>query len=210
MLKNWLSNWLCQGIAWDDHSDSLYSDNIGYCIFLSLCNFCQSEGWKLLSHCLICPFLQVYSRKFNAHLFISLFLWITCSDLFLSFAWVFCLYLSDSYCAPLILLIIFGSVPCKEQGAWLTMTLPNKDLLLLHNKKPRDTRLLAFALWLSLVSIGVSVSLLAFSSWSQNTTAGGICPLYQKATAFPESTRKFIMSRTETGKVKRNWWGVLG
>lgn len=36
MLKIWLSKWLCQGIACNNDSDSLCSDNIGYYISLSL------------------------------------------------------------------------------------------------------------------------------------------------------------------------------
>jgi len=107
------------------------------------------------------PFLQVYFWKFNAYLFLlSLKLPVliaACS------CWVVCLYLSESFCASFILLIVFRSVPCKEQGTGLTMTLTNKGLFFLCNEKHRGTRRPPFGLWRSLGSAGVSVKCLGFS-----------------------------------------------
>lgn len=113
-------------------------------------------------------FGKVYSYKFNAHLFLfssklPVLAFVRFSvALFLS--WWVLLY-------SFILLMVFGSVACKEQGTGLTMTLTSRGLLFLLSKKPRGVRLLAFALWLSLLRTGISVRLLAFSSWSQNISA---------------------------------------
>lgn len=67
-----------------------------------------------------------------------------------------CFYLSDSYYAPFMLLMVVENVPCKEQGTGLTITLRDRGWVFLCTKNPGDVQLLAFALWLSLVSSGVS------------------------------------------------------
>lgn len=209
MLKNWLSKWLCQGVACNNGSDSLCSDNIGYCISLSLifanlkaekCHltvyFVLCYEFSLLNLMRICFSLPLNDQFWPLPVFL-----------------LACFYLSDSYYAPFMLLPVFENVPCKEQGTGLTVTLRDRGWVFLCNKKPRGVQLLAFALWLSLVSSGVSwifvfsfsVCDLFFPSWLQNIRASGICPFYQKATAFLESARKFIMAGVKTGRVKRHW-----
>lgn len=52
--------------------------------------------------------------------------------------------------------------------------------------------------------MGVFVTLVAIPCGSQSGSPSGFCPFYQKATAFPQLTRKFVMSGMETEKVKRS------
>ena len=152
MLKIWLSKWLCQGIACNNDSDSLCSDNIGYYISLSLifANL-KAEKCHLTVYFVLC---YEFSLLNLMHSCFSLPL----NDQFwpLPIFLLGCFHLGDFYYALFMFLTVFENVPCKEQGTGFTVTLRDRGWVSLCNKKPRGVQLLAFALWLSLVSSGVS------------------------------------------------------
>lgn len=152
MLKNWLSKWLCQGIACNNDSDSLCSDNTGYYISLSLIfASLKAEKCHLTVYFVLC---YEFSLLNLMHICFSLLL----NDQFwpLSVFLLGCFHLGDFYYALFMFLMVFENVPCKEQGTGFTVTLRDRGWVSLCNKKPRGVQLLAFALWLSLVSSGVS------------------------------------------------------